>query len=55
MVVCLEVDFEMVAARKGARTVLALVALVAGVQLDVSVARTLVLERPITVIANVDV
>ena len=54
MVVRLEVNFEMVRAREGAGAVLALVALVARVQLDVPVAASLVLERPITKIASVN-
>ena len=54
MIVRLEVNFEMVAAREGARTVLALVALVAGVQLYVPVAASLVLEGSITIVAGVD-
>lgn len=54
MVVCFQVNLEMVAAREGARTVLALVALVAGVQLNVPVAASLVLEGSITIVAGVD-
>jgi hypothetical protein len=54
MVVGLQVYLEMVASREGTSTVLALVALVAGVQLDMSVSTALVLEGPITIIAGVD-
>lgn len=54
VIVGLEVNFEMVAAREGASTMLALVSFVAGVQLHVPVAATLVLEGPITIVAGVD-
>lgn len=54
MVVGLEVDFEVVATREGAGTMLALVALVARVQLDVPISASLVLEGPITIIASVN-
>lgn len=49
-----EVDFKVVAAREGAGAVLALVTLVASVQLDMPVATSFVLEGPITIIAGVD-
>lgn len=54
MVMGLEMDLEMVAAREGTGAVLALVALVAGVQLDVPISASFVLEWSITKIASVD-
>ena len=44
----------MITSREGTGTVLALVTFVAGVQLDMPITATLVLERSITVIASVD-
>lgn len=44
----------MVAAREGTGTMLALVSLVAGVQLNMSVSASFVLEGSITIIAGVD-
>lgn len=54
MIVGLEMNFEMIAAREGAGTMLALVSLVASVQLNMPISASFVLERPITIIAGVD-
>lgn len=54
MVVCLEVNFEMVASGEGTGAMLALVAFVACMQFDVPVATSFVLEWSITVIASID-
>ena len=54
MVMSFEMDLEMVAAREGTSAMLALVALVARMQFNMSIAASLVLEGPITIIASVD-
>lgn len=47
-------NFEMIASREGAGTMLALVTFVASMQLYVPVSASFVLEGPITIIAGVD-
>lgn len=54
VIMCLQVNLEMVTSREGAGAVLTLVAFVAGMQLDMSIAASFVLEGSITVIASVD-
>jgi len=54
VIMCLEVNFKMIATRKGAGTMLALVSFVASVQFNMSVATSFVLEWSITIIAGVN-
>lgn len=54
MIVSFEVNFEMVATRKGASAMLALVSFVASVQLDVTISASFVLEGSITIVTGID-
>lgn len=54
MIMCFEMDFEVIASRKGTGTMLALISLVASVQFNMPISASLVLEGSITIIACVN-